>query len=386
VTRKKKSAVITYRRGLIRATRYGTFRAEFNRDGQRQRKSSKTLEGAKDWINRTVEDVERQGEPLLGMDYCDAQAARALLPAGVALADAARFWLDRHPAQTVLLGDAAARYLAGLADSGVRPRTLESARSRVGVLLGDLSGRELAGVTEHDLLKTLAGRVLSGVTRNNYRRDWSAFFAWCIGKGWLKENPAAQMGTVRLDQSLPEALTVHDAWRLLRTAERQCPELVPYIALGLFAGIRPDELARLKWEAIRPIIDPRRIHLGPQVTKARRQRYVTVTPNLKAWLLAYPAATPGHGRITPWAKTKLGDAMRALREAAAIRDWPGDALRHTFATHHVVLYQDAGRTSHELGHAGTAMLFDHYRALATDQQARRYFALHPRPDGAKTSR
>ena len=45
---------------------------------------------------------------------------------------------------------------------------------------------------------------------------------------------------------------------------------------------------------------------------------------------------------------------------------------------HLQKFQDAGKTALQLGHVGrTGMLFDHYRELATPQEAEPYFNIRP---------
>ncbi len=55
-----------------------------------------------------------------------------------------------------------------------------------------------------------------------------------------------------------------------------------------------------------------------------------------------------------------------------------DALRHTFASYAVALTSDPGRVAIWLGHEGNpTMLHRHYRGIATEADARRFFALMP---------
>ena len=66
--------------------------------------------------------------------------------------------------------------------------------------------------------------------------------------------------------------------------------LVPFIALCLFAGIRPDlyegEISKLDPKDVR--LDTGVIHIEPEVSKVRMKRNITIQPNLAAWLKAYP--------------------------------------------------------------------------------------------------
>ena len=53
-------------------------------------------------------------------------------------------------------------------------------------------------------------------------------------------------------------------------------------------------------------------------------------------------------------------------------------MRHSFGSYHFALHGNSLETSRQLGHrASDQVLFDHYRALATKEQAERYFAIKP---------
>jgi hypothetical protein len=68
--------------------------------------------------------------------------------------------------------------------------------------------------------------------------------------------------------------------------------------------------------------------------------------------------------------------LEALAEAAGV-PWLPNGLRHSFATYHIALYEDAGKTALALGHTDPALTFRHYRALRTKEEAEAYFAIRP---------
>jgi hypothetical protein len=70
------------------------------------------------------------------------------------------------------------------------------------------------------------------------------------------------------------------------------------------------------------------------------------------------------------------DLAVEAREAAGIKKWPADGLRHSWVTYRFALRGDAARTAAEAGH-DQAVLHRHYRALATKAVAERWFAILP---------
>lgn len=51
---------------------------------------------------------------------------------------------------------------------------------------------------------------------------------------------------------------------------------------------------------------------------------------------------------------------------------PPNAARHSFVSYHLALFQDVAKTELQAGH-DRAVLFEHYRELVTQEDARRYF-------------
>lgn len=72
------------------------------------------------------------------------------------------------------------------------------------------------------------------------------------------------------------------------------PEMVPYLALAAFAGLRQSEIAGLDWTEIKD--DHIRIMGGISKTKTKRQ--VPILPNLAAWLAHYRRQ---NGPVVPFA-------------------------------------------------------------------------------------
>lgn len=150
-------------------------------------------------------------------------------------------------------------------------------------------------------------------------------------------------------------------------------------ALMLFAGIRPEEVRgrhkpALRWENIDR--DARLIRIPSDVAKTKQPRILENLPdNLWSWLADGPEEGP-ICKVEIRAVVMTAQKLAGFRDSngQALRKWPQDAMRHSFATYHVALLADPGRTSLLLGHEGTpSMLYRHYRGLATKSQAEKYF-------------
>jgi superfamily II DNA or RNA helicase len=171
------------------------------------------------------------------------------------------------------------------------------------------------------------------------------------------------------------------------------PELVPYFAIGLFAGLRPDnELAGMDWRNID--FEHKTLHVEAASAKTRRERYVDMSANLIDWLQPYRQQSgriaynrqrfdlvrEKAGLIPPRPHVGYYDLKRANgkmfkqkkygpRKGDTI--WKPDVMRHTFASYHLAAHNDANKTAAQLGHgAQLDMLFQHYRRAVRADQAR----------------
>jgi len=88
------------------------------------------------------------------------------------------------------------------------------------------------------------------------------------------------------------------------------------------------------------------------------------------------------GPLCPLTSSVFRRKLAEIQKVAEIKKWPPDVMRHSFASYHLALFQNAPRTSLELGHTEPETLYNHYRNLATEADARAYFSLTPSKKGA----
>ena len=150
--------------------------------------------------------------------------------------------------------------------------------------------------------------------------------------------------------------------KLLTTTLQEDPGMIPYLAIGLFAGVRPMEIERLQ----KPDITERYIEITAANAKTRKRRLVNIAANLKKWLKISE-------ELLPTNKTKR--LSRILKKAGL--EWKPDIMRHSFASYHLVLHESADKTALEMGHRDTQMLFRHYRELVTREEAKAYWEIKP---------
>jgi len=232
----------------------------------------------------------------------------------------------------------------------------------------------------HELLnKKLLGTVHPN-TLDNIRIGLSRFFNFCVQEKLIKptENPMLGLDPHREPTEI-HTLTVDQARKLLRAAEKNDPGFAGIWALLLFGGLRPTETARLEQDAIN--FERKTIRIGKSTTKTKRPRYVTINETLEKWLRAYPIK---HNSFSYRYRTEK------VREAAGFRiggksGWVPDITRHTCAT--MILARNRGNyveCARELGNTET-VLRKHYESFdrPSEKEVQDYFGILPEPEKAK---
>ena len=188
------------------------------------------------------------------------------------------------------------------------------------------------------------------------------FFSWCVREGYCQINPCGAVKRPRSDDSPPSIFTPPETKKLLQAALSYDPGLIPYLAIGLFAGVRPLEIERLTWLDI----SKRYVEINAAKAKSRKRRLVNLSTNLKEWL-----AFGGNLPLT----NKRKRLAKILRLTGI--NWQPDIMRHSFASYHLALHQSADKTAFELGHRDSKMLFAHYRELVSFEAAKAYWNITP---------
>jgi integrase len=250
--------------------------------------------------------------------------------------------------------------------SGGHIRDLEYKLNR---FVGDHKGRLMASFTQPEVAKWLLGLKCAPQTRLNYKRLLHNLFAFATGRGYGESNPVS--GALKIKVPPKDEigiLSVSEAQKLLAACS---PEILPAVAIGMFAGLRREEISRLDWQRVK--LSEGFIDLKAGVTKTSHRRLVEISENLRAWLKPHVALA---GPVRP-SEAIYRDRLHDAAEAAGIAEWPHNALRHSFASYHLAMHEDAAKTSLQLGHTESTTLFQHYRELVSKEAAVEFWNIKP---------
>ncbi len=269
-------------------------------------------------------------------------------------------------AKSCTVSELVAKLIAAKQTDGASERYLSDLRSRLTRFADDLNGQVVATITSAQIDDWLRALPVGPVTRNNFRRVLIVAFNFALQRGYATSNPAANTAQAKSRNESPGILTVSETARLLENAT---PDLLPYLAIGAFAGLRRAELERLDWQELN--FEDGLIEVTARKAKTARRRFVRMQPNLREWLLPLRQHKGG----------VVGDDFRTLfdaaRAAAGIVEWPDNALRHGFASYHLAHFKDSAALALEMGHTDSEMIFNHYRQLVRPREADRYWNIRP---------
>ena len=347
-------------------------------DGKRKQVSYPSKEDAKRAIEEQAE-LERQGEidrankrvavyDLSDKQRMDIFSALGKLPRGTTLTDAVDYYLEhtRPAGESVTVTALLERYLKDKRKSGRRPGTLEDIAHRVGRFAKRLGETAVHEISSHDIERWMDQLKWGPSARDKNRTALMGFFNYALKHEYVRQNPVKKLERPIIDRKTPKAFTPAQVERLMRAAQKHRPAMVPYLAIGLFAGLRPTEVKNLNWHEIN--LKSRTIRVLPEVSKTRDARAVDISDNLLEWLAPFRRKS-GEMHFSR-------DDIEHVRKKAKVK-WIFDGLRHSYGSYHVAMHQDAGATALQMGHKTTDVLFRHYRGLVTREEAEIYWSIRP---------
>lgn len=245
-----------------------------------------------------------------------------------------------------------------------RPKTARNFREVQNKVTAAIGSLLLSELTPPILQKWLAGFTAKQVVF--MVRTINPAFSYAVRQGMIPFSPfeRVEMPKVQQKNSI-DIFTPAEASKLMQTAPEDCKAA---FACLLFAGVRPTELTRLKWENVREGF----IFITSDVAKTAQIRNIEIEPNLAAWLYMYKRAPEENICPTNWSRKS-----QAARAEAGLSGRQ-DTARHSYATYHLQKYKDKGQLEANMGHmSGSAMLMRHYRAASTPAEAAAYWSIYP---------
>jgi integrase len=302
-----------------------------------------------------------------------ATAFEALKPYRVTLNEVVTVWITRRQAADASIPFEAA--MDSFMEWGKRSpsytRSIRQTRNR----LRSLHGKLLNTITPADL--TLAMDRMPGSVRNFTIRILGGLFNFGVKRGFCVENPCKRLDMARREAVEIEIYSPTEIARILPVAQKHNPQLVPFLAVSFFCGIRRAEALRLDWSALD--LHENFVKLPAAITKTRQARYVEISENCKAWLAPHAMDAGPVVPFTPDVLRKRLGALKAIHKIRMIKH----GTRHSFASYWLAKHGDINQLCRFLGHDDPETTFKHYAKAATKREAEKFWAIIPKPDVAR---
>ena len=341
---------------------------------------------------RAIEALKPTGVPLemAAMQFAE---AHALLQGG-SLVEAARYYVKRNPPQMpkMLVPKVVEEMIAAKTADGVSKYYTSDLKWRLGRFAEKFPG-SITFVTSAeigDFLRGLKGEPdengkalpVTGRSRNNFRRAIGTLINFAVSRGYLVKGTVEieDVAQAREENGEIEIFRPEEMAAVLKIADER---LIPFLAIGAFAGLRHAELQRLDWAEVR--MDDGFIEVKANKAKTASRRLVPIQDNLRRWLKPYRKAS---GHICDYVNTsnqidKLAvvvDAKLKEKDPTAAFTWKRNAMRHSYISYRVADTQNVAQVALEAGNS-PQMIFQHYRELVRPDSAKAWFSLVPAGKG-----
>jgi len=222
--------------------------------------------------------------------------------------------------------------------------------------------------------------------RNFVKKELSAIFHYAINSGYLTYNPVKAAAIVHEKPKVG----ILNAPELQQLLDASCHFMQVWFMFGAFGGLRSSEISLVSWDDVD--LDEGQFYV-PGKKNVCAERYVDLTAPLKDFCKKLlESDNPPEGLI-----------MGGMTNASIIRRRdkvmgqtgiriPRNALRHSFASHHLVHFNSPNTTAALMGHVGPQQTFTAYRRAVKKSQALIYWnvrvgkPLDPEPVEGRKSR
>jgi hypothetical protein len=309
------------------------FMVSYFNSGKRKQKMFSEFEGkkgAKAFANATADTLSRGELDVLRLRSTDriayVHAVNELRGVGVALelaakeyaeayrilggrtslVEAAREYARRYPTgeSTKLVSEAVEEMLAAKEREGASEIYMKALRKplRAFAAVCNCPVRTVATIHVADFLRGLQVgsekentlRPATARTKNNYRAMLGAFFKFCRERNWV---PRDHEGVEFIQKYRDKAgdIEILNVWELTQYLTHARNEMIPFLAIGAFAGLRTAEIQRLDWSEVHSEDGFIEVKAGKSKTASRR--IVPISANLAAWLKDFVKPTGRVGAI-----------------------------------------------------------------------------------------
>ena len=200
-------------------------------------------------------------------------------------------------------------------------------------ILPNLGKKDIRKIQKADIIKIIDSITdrNAPVLANRVLQYTSKFFKWCIGRGYIEHNPAADIPKPTKEKSRERVLSLTEARAIYQAAECLGVIACTFVRLLMLTGQRRTEISNLEWTEIQSD----RIEIGGHRSKNGKPITTPLTDEANALLAALPrnngnylfSTTGGHRPVGNFSQLK-----KKLMIESGVYDWTYHDFRRAMAT------------------------------------------------------
>jgi integrase len=326
---------------------------------------------------RALQMLEPTGVPI-EVAVSEFVAARKAL-GNVSLSRAVEYYLRRHALNNApSISKIVDELLKSKKQDGLKDNYLRHLRYDLDRFCEAFPEMNINDIHGPDIENWLRLLEVSPRTRKNYRTQVQTLFSYAKARKYIaKDND--EIDAVLVPKVKGGNIEIFSADELTTLLNHADSHVIPFLALGAFAGIRHAEIERLDWRDIR--LEDHLIEIKASKSKTASRRMVPLLPNLKSWLLPHmkvsgPICTYKNmaEEIAQLVKT-INTRYEEQKNESRFR-WKKNGLRHSFISYRVAQVQNVAQVALEAGNS-PQVIFSCYRELVRPTDAERWFNILP---------
>lgn len=315
---------------------------------------------------RAVEMLKPSGTPLEIAVMQFVETTKLL--DGASMLEAAKFYLRHHPRHlpTRTVGQVVEEMVVAKEAEGLSEDHVTDIRSRLGKFAQSFSV-PIAMVLGQDMQGYITGLKVTGRSKNNVRKLLKNLFHFAQSRGYLPKGLTEADDLARVKET-PRPIGIFTPAEMAKLLRHADEDVIPFLAIGAFAGLRSAEILRLDWSEVD--LAGGLIEVKATKAKTASRRLVPISANLKQWL------APRHqeiGRVVT--VDEMSPKLTKLVENVNLK-WKHNALRHSFISYRVAQVQNVAQVALEAGNS-PQIIFSNYRELVKPAEAVKWFGIAP---------
>jgi integrase len=252
---------------------------------------------------------------------------------------------------------------------GMSERYVDDLQNRLGRFAEKFGACGIADLTTAEMQSWLNELGLAHRGRNNFRATIVALSNFAKSRGYLPKSHPTEADELSKAKGADSPIGIFTPAELSMLLAHADNSLVPYLAIGAFAGLRTAEIQRLSWAEVK--LEQGHIEVAAHKAKTAQRRLVPISANLSQWIQPH---ADNFGLVCKLStiNQKASDFAKRLEI-----EWPHNGLRHSYASYRLAHCKNAGEVALEMGNS-PQMIFRHYRELVTSADSAKWWSISPR--------